>query len=153
MNVFRVGLQHVDEVANLFDQYRQFYKKSAEPEGCRRFIAERLANDESVIFAAKLADGLMAGFTQLYHSFCSVEMADLIYLYDLFVVPEARRQGVAKALMDAAQQHAIRRGASRLQLETATDNRAAQALYEGLGWSRDKAFYTYHLELDPTQVL
>lgn len=149
MNVIRAGLKHVDEVAKLFDQYRQFYKKSADPEGCRQFIGERLANDESVIFAAKLADGSIAGFTQLYHSFCSVEMAELIYLYDLFVVPEARRQGVAKALMDAAQQHALRRGAGRLQLETATDNRAAQALYERLGWRRDEAFYTYHLELNP----
>lgn len=150
MNVFRVGLQQVDEVATLFDQYRQFYEKSADPKGCRRFIGERLANDESVIFAATLPDGPMAGFTQLYHSFCSVEMAELVYLYDLFVVPEARRQGVATALMDAAQQHAIRRGAGRLQLETAADNRAAQALYERLGWKRDDVFYTYHLELNPS---
>ncbi|MDZ7767892.1 MAG: hypothetical protein U5K38_01855 [Woeseiaceae bacterium] len=96
MKVFRAGLQHVDEVANLFDQYRQFYKKPADPKGCRRFIGERLANDESVIFAAKPADGSMAGFTQLYHSFCSVEMAELIYLYDLFVVPEARLQASRK---------------------------------------------------------
>lgn len=149
MNVFRVGLQHVDEVANLFDLYRQFYKKSADPKGCWQFIRERMANDESVIFAAKLEDGPMAGFTQLYHSFCSVEMAELVYLYDLFVVLEARRQGVAKALMDAAQNYAIRRGASRLQLETAADNQAAQALYESLGWKRDEVFYTYHLELYP----
>lgn len=116
MNIFRVGLHHVDEVANLFDQYRQFYEKSADPEGCRRFIGERLANNESVIFAANLA-------------------------------PEARRQGVAKALMDAARQHAIQRRAGRLQLETAVDNLAAQTLYESLGWKRDEAFDTYHLEL------
>jgi len=150
MNVFRAGLEHVNEVANLFDLYRQFYKKSADPEGCRRFIGERLANEESVIFAAKIEDGSIAGFTQLYHSFCSVEMAELIYLYDLFVVPEARQQGVAKALMDAAEKHAIRRGASRLQLDTAIDNRTAQALYERLGWRRDDEFYTYHMELNPT---
>lgn len=94
----------------------------------------------------------MAGFTQVYHSFCSVEMAELVYLYDLFVLPEARRRGVAKALMNAAQSHAIRRGANRLQLDTAVDNRAAQALYESLGWRRDEAFYTYHLELNPSQI-
>jgi ribosomal protein S18 acetylase RimI-like enzyme len=150
MNIFRVGLDHVDEVSNLFDQYRQFYEKSADPEGCRRFIGERLANNESVIFAANLADGPMVGFTQLYHSFCSVEMTELVYLYDLFVAPEARRRGVAKALMDAARKHAIHRRAGRLQLETAVDNLAAQALYESLGWKRDEAFHTYHLELRPS---
>lgn len=149
MNVFRADTRHVDEVSRLFDLYRQFYEKSPNPEGCRRFIEARLENDESVIFAAASADGSMLGFTQLYHSFCSVEMYELIYLYDLFVLPEARGRGVARALMEAARKHGVDRGAGRLQLETATDNHTAQRLYEGLGWKRDEMFYTYQLELAP----
>ena len=100
-----------------------------------------------MIFAAQTDDGDIVGFTQLYRSFCSVEMKELIYLYDLFVAPRARRQGVARALMDAARQYAHDRGAGRLQLETAISNRPGQALYEDLGWERDQEFYTYHLAL------
>ncbi|NIQ93115.1 MAG: GNAT family N-acetyltransferase, partial [Desulfuromonadales bacterium] len=57
------------------------------------------------------------------------------------------RRGVARALMDAARQHALDRGAGRLQLETAVDNEPAQTLYESLGWKRDDVFYTYQLDL------
>lgn len=147
MDVFRADSSSLEELAVLFDQYRQFYKKPADLAGCRKFLAERLENGESVVFAARTDGGPITGFTQLYCSFCSVEMGELIYLYDLFVAPEARRQGVARALMDAARQYGLDRGADRLQLETAVDNSRAQSLYESLGWKRDNEFYTYLLEL------
>lgn len=147
MNVFRADSRHLDQLAALFDQYRQFYEQPADLDACRQFIGDRLAKNESVVFAAHPGDGPIIGFTQLYHSFCSVDMVELIYLYDLYVVPDARRQGVARALMDAARQYAVNRGAGRLQLETAVDNKPAQALYESLEWKRDERFYTYHLEL------
>jgi ribosomal protein S18 acetylase RimI-like enzyme len=49
--------------------------------------------------------------------------------------------------MEAARQYAAAREAGRLTLETAISNRIAQALYEDLGYARDKEFYTYHLDL------
>lgn len=146
MRVFRADLSYLDELAVLFDQYRQFYEKPADLDGCRRFLGERLENGESVVFAARTGSEQTVGFTQLYCSFCSVEMAELIYLYDLFVAPEFRRQGVARALMEAARQYGVARGADRLQLETAVDNTPAQSLYERLGWEKDDVFYTYHLQ-------
>ena len=147
MNIFRANEHHLGELAELFDQYRQFYEQAPDLEGCRQFMAERIRNDESVIFAAQTGDGEIVGFTQLYRSFCSVEMQELIYLYDLFVAPQARRKGVARALMEAARRYAASRGAGRLMLETAISNRSAQALYEDLGWERDDEFYTYNLAL------
>ena len=147
MNILRANTGHLEALAGLFDQYRCFYEQASDPEACGKFIADRLRNEESVIFAAQTEDGDIVGFTQLYRSFCSVEMKELIYLYDLFVAPHARRQGVARALMDAARRYSQDRGAGRLQLETAISNRPGQALYEDLGWERDQEFYTYHLAL------
>ena len=147
MNIFRANISHLEPLADLFNQYRQFYEQEPDFGACREFLAERMRNDESIVFAAQLDSGEIAGFTQLYRSFCSVEMRELIYLYDLFVAPQARRQGLARALMDAARQYALSRGADRLQLETAITNRPGQALYEDLGWERDREFYTYHLAL------
>jgi ribosomal protein S18 acetylase RimI-like enzyme len=141
-------MEHVDELAGLFNQYRIFYEKEPDPAGCRRFLLDRLSNGESVIFAARTDGGPLLGFTQLYRSFCSVELRPLIYLYDLFVEPSARRRGVARALMEAARQYGLEHGADRLQLETAIDNLTAQSLYEARGWGRDTGFYIYHLPLD-----
>lgn len=147
MDIFRVNIEHLDELASLFDQYRQFYQQPPDLEACRAFMAERINNDESVIFAAQSDEGSIVGFTQLYRSFCSVELQEIFYLYDLFVDPSARRTGAARALMEAARQYAAAREAGRLTLETAISNRIAQALYEDLGYARDKEFYTYHLDL------
>jgi ribosomal protein S18 acetylase RimI-like enzyme len=147
MDIFRVNIEHLDELASLFDQYRQFYQQPPDLEACRAFMAERINNDESVIFAAQSDEGSIVGFTQLYRSFCSVELQEIFYLYDLFVDPSARRTGTARALMETARQYAAAREAGRLTLETAISNRIAQALYEDIGYARDKEFYTYHLDL------
>jgi hypothetical protein len=40
-------------------------------------------------------------------------------------------------------------GADALTLHTARTNRAAQRLYESLGWKRDEEFCEYSLRLDP----
>jgi ribosomal protein S18 acetylase RimI-like enzyme len=49
--------------------------------------------------------------------------------------------------MEAAAEEARQRGAASLLLSTARTNRAAQHLYESLGWVRDEEFYEYNLRL------
>jgi len=54
-------------------------------------------------------------------------------IWKLMVAPEARRQGIARALMVAAERLAAERGRTLLNLDTATEGGAAE-LYESLGW-------------------
>lgn len=147
MKIIRANAENLDELAGLFNQYRQFYEQPPNLEACRAFMAERIKNGESVIFAAQSDEGTLIGFTQLYRSFCSVQLKEIFYLYDLFVDPTARRAGTARALMEAARHYASAHNADRLTLETAIGNRTAQALYEDLGYQKDEEFYTYHLDL------
>lgn len=65
----------------------------------------------------------------------------------LFVVPEARRRGVATVLLEEARGLAVRTRAKGLKFATATDNLAAQRLYESSGWQRDNAFHHYSLSV------
>ena len=147
MKIIRANLNHLDVLSHLFDQYRQFYDQEADFTGCRSYIRQRLANDESIIFMAQTDEGETIGFTQLYGSFCSVDMRKILYLYDLYVVPTARRSGVGTGLMTVAKEYAETYGASRVTLQTAHDNAPAQALYESLGYVRETHFYTYNLHL------
>ncbi len=151
LTVRRAGAEDLDALAGLFDAYRQFYRQPADVAGARAFLAERIARGESVLFLAELGGaelgGKAAGFTQLYPSFTSAGMARIYILNDLFVAPEARGQGVAKALLRRAAEFGRGEGAVRLVLSTATDNFTAQALYEREGWQRDDGFLTYRLGL------
>jgi ribosomal protein S18 acetylase RimI-like enzyme len=134
-------------LAQLFDQYRQFYRQPPDAALAQRFICARLAHLDSVILVAAADAEPLLGFTQLYPTLCSVSAAPIFVLYDLFVAASARRRGAARALMAAARVHAEGAGAVRLELATARTNLQAQALYESLGWVRDQEFYRYNLEV------
>ena len=109
----RVSAEQVDLVAPLFDAYRQFYGQPPDLDGARRFLAQRLGQGESVIFAVVQA-GRPLGFTQLYPSFSSVSMRPIWVLNDLYVAEGARRRGVGARLLGAARDHALSTGAVRL---------------------------------------
>jgi GNAT superfamily N-acetyltransferase len=144
--VRRAHAGDLDALVPLFDAYRQFYKQPADLGLARAFLAERLAQDDSVIFIADL-DGVTAGFTQLYPTFSSTLAARSYILNDLFVAPHARCHGVGAVLLGAAVAHGRATGAATLRLQTATDNVNAQSLYEAHGWVRDTQFHTYNCKL------
>ena len=77
MNIERATLDALDEVARLFDLYRQFYEQPADLDKARTYISERLENDESTIYLATDDAGAGLGFTQLYVSFYSVAVAPI----------------------------------------------------------------------------
>ena len=136
----------LDQLADLFDQYRQFYECQPDLSAAKNWIAENFERGRSTIFAAD--DGYqLIGFTQLYPALCSVDLVDYFVLYDLFVAPSARRQGIARALMNTASEWAKAQGAARLDLETAQDNHPGQALYRDLGYELDEIFLKFSLNL------
>jgi ribosomal protein S18 acetylase RimI-like enzyme len=73
-----------------------------------------------------------------------VEAAPIYTLYDLFVSPQARRSGAARALLRAAHAHSKQMGRVRMDLTTARTNASAQALYESEDWVQDAVFLTYN---------
>jgi len=136
----------LDQLADLFDQYRQFYECPPDLGAAKNWLAENLERGRSTLFAADNGSQLL-GFTQLYPALCSVDLVDYFVLYDLYVVEAARRQGIARALMNAASEWAKSQGAARLDLETARDNAPGQALYRDLGYELDEVFLKFSLDL------
>ncbi|HLY76504.1 MAG TPA: GNAT family N-acetyltransferase [Thermoplasmata archaeon] len=143
VRIVRATPQDVDRLVPLFGAYREFYRRPADPAGSRSFLRERLTRGESVIFVADDA-GTTLGFAQLYPTFASLSMKRWWVLYDLFVIPAARRKGVASLLLTEARKLAQDSGAAGLSLETARDN-PARFLYEARGWTQDDVFLHYEL--------
>lgn len=148
LRVTRADKQDLGELSGLFDLYRQFYQQAADPKLARRYMGDNLRRERSVVFIARDSQGTPLGFVQLYPGLCSVAAAPFWTLYDLFVDEAGRRRGVGRALMLAAEAHARKTKACRIDLETATDNYIGQALYEDLGYEREMSFYKYSLELN-----
>lgn len=60
------------------------------------------------------------------------------WVYYLAVAPDARRKGLGRCLMEAAEEWLRDRGAPKIQLMVRDDNEAAIGFYEALGLERQK---------------
>ncbi|MGI9612058.1 MAG: GNAT family N-acetyltransferase [Acidimicrobiales bacterium] len=148
IEIRRAGITDLEEVARLFDLYRQFYECEADLALARKFIGARMSGSESTIFVAS-TDGGLVGFVQLYPSFCSVEAVKISILYDLYVDAAVRGRGVGERLMREAANFAKADGSARVDLETAKSNVVGQRLYEKLGYERTlEDFHAYSLQLN-----
>lgn len=107
---------------------------------CATFKADRIsraqwrrhiASDTACVLVAG-PPGRIAGAAVVFHRRNSRRAR----LYSLAVAEASRGQGLAKALLKAAEMEALRRGCTALDLEVRTDNRAAVALYEQQGYRR-----------------
>lgn len=150
MEIVHAYARHLSLLVSVFDDYRRFYGQPSDPTSARQFLADRLERRDSVIFFASQGSGsrqVALGFTQLYPSWSSVWMRRIWILNDMFVTPHARRQGIAKRLMERAVQLAVETRARGLALATAHDNTPAKTLYEAVGFRPDEQFQYYFLEV------
>lgn len=146
MQIILGQVEHLSQLAELMDAYRQFYGQPANRPAAEQFLFERIINHESVIYVAQdTVSGQLTGFLQLYPSFSSVSLTPIWILNDLYVPPAYRRQGVARALIQAAIALVQERGDKGLSLQAMPDNLSAQALYESIGFQRDTHTYYYDL--------
>ena len=133
-----------EKIGEVFDLYRQFYKKDPDKIISIEYIKQRLKNKESTIFFVE-EDNVCIGIVQLYVTFDSLELSKKIILYDLFVRSEYRKKGIGAMLMDASKDFAKNNDITSIELSTAISNGTAQKLYESLGYERDNEFYNYYL--------
>jgi ribosomal protein S18 acetylase RimI-like enzyme len=146
LKIHRGDAGHVDVLAPLFDAYRVFYEQRSDIGAARRFVSSQLAAGTSVFYLARTGERA-AGFVRLYPVWSSIAVRPAWILEDLYVDPELRGRGIARALMRASQEHAVASGAGEMSLETAIGNLPAQSLYESMGYERERAFYKYKIAL------
>jgi len=138
----------LEELGRLFNLYRIFYEEEDDLEKASRYISERFNREDSEILVAQEGNTELAGFVQLYPSFCSVSAVPILILYDLYVDHSHRGKGIGRLLMNAARDFAKDNGFRRLELSTAKDNHIGQSLYESLGYELDEEFLHYSLDVD-----
>ncbi|MCI0449817.1 MAG: GNAT family N-acetyltransferase [Chlorobi bacterium] len=137
MKIIRATLKEIEIVSKLFDQYRVFYKMNSDLSGARKFLSERIANNESIIYLALDNGGNGMGFVQLYPSFTSVGMKSLLILNDLYVNPNYRKLGIGEELIDKCKELARLTNSAGLVLETQNENTVAQNLYYKTNFVKD----------------
>jgi ribosomal protein S18 acetylase RimI-like enzyme len=131
------GLDEPEIVGALMIGFRDHLGAKRPSDNAMLAGVERLMEDlgTEYLLAAPDDDAPPAGVAQLRFRFSVWAAAPDCWLEDLYVRPEARRRGVASALMEACLERARERGCRRVELDTNESNDAALALYERFGFS------------------
>jgi GNAT superfamily N-acetyltransferase len=139
-------LEEVEELLPLMRAYCEFYKASPPDQGLLE-LARTLISDpeEGAMFIARDGEDAV-GFATLDWKWSSLKAAKIGYLEDLYVVPEARGNGIADALIEACVERCRERGVPAMEWQTAPDNHRAQAVYERTGAVAD-TYLEYDLKL------
>src|SRR5215470_6044060 len=120
-----------------FDAQRFLKPRPQLEEGYAHFLASQLKDEDVAVFVAE-RDGAIVGYVYAGMEPRSwKELRDAAgFIHDVVVDPTARGAGIGTLLIEAAAVWLIERGAPRVMLWTAEKNRAAQRLFEQLGFRR-----------------
>jgi GNAT superfamily N-acetyltransferase len=129
----------VESLAPLFRAYREFFAGAAGLDESHRFLADRLARGESVVFAGKESSETL-GFIQLYPLWSSWYCKRIWFLSDLYVTEPARKRGLGRRLVERAIAHAVETGASSVMVELPHREPHLAEFYARLGFHRDEVF-------------
>jgi [ribosomal protein S18]-alanine N-acetyltransferase len=92
------------------------------------FLYEIQQNRVARCWVARVEDGRVAGYL------CLWEVADELHITNVAVSPNARRRGVARALLQSVLDDGRGRGFKVVVLEVRPSNRHALSLYESFGF-------------------
>jgi ribosomal protein S18 acetylase RimI-like enzyme len=129
----KVEIKDIDQLAELFDQYRIFYHKDSDISAAKKFLTERIENKDSEIFVAE-SEGELVGFVQLYPLFSSTRMKRYWLLNDLYVNGNHRGKGFSKKLIEDSKELAKFTDAAGILLETGKSNDIGNQLYPSCGF-------------------
>jgi ribosomal protein S18 acetylase RimI-like enzyme len=97
------------------------------------FAKEYAFDPQSDIWIAELPDGSYAGHLWLHDSVNRFNGVEEMWIWDISVEPECRRQGIGEMLMEFAKRRAAEKKCSELWLLVAESNDAARNLYSKCG--------------------
>lgn len=140
----------------LFDQYRQHYGMPRDDaERTLVWLTEMVESRMLTVLTASVDPSarVPVGLATAHAVPASLGRGRFWQVRDLYVRPDARRRGVAAALVATVRDAASAAGASRLSLVTEHDNHAALDLYRRLGFVTVEGLTTLSLDLTAPRTL
>jgi GNAT superfamily N-acetyltransferase len=117
---------------------------TGDPEVLRRTLFEQRAGEALIVEL----DGQAIGYAILFTTFSSFECRSGIWIEDIFVRPDKRRDGIGRAVMEHIAALALERGHVRLEWTALDWNEPALRFYEKLGATQLGDWITHRLDVD-----
>jgi GNAT superfamily N-acetyltransferase len=139
-----------DEVDSLPPMYEWLFAPPGhrpprwDPERAIEKLSGAILEPDSVVLVADHG-GELVGVCAAYLDLDSVRFGPRCWVEDLAVHPDRRSEGIGSRLLAAAREWAAERGATHLELDSATARTDAQRFYEREGALRQGVIYSWEL--------
>lgn len=139
--------EHIEEALPLFAGYQVFYEAEPDDDRNRAFFSRFLEPSEEGLLLGAWEGGRLIGFATIYWTHSSSRAKDVALMNDLFVVEDARSEGVGYALIEACVDAARAKGSAHLEWLTARDNHRAMRLYDRFPGAERSDWVAYEIYL------
>jgi GNAT superfamily N-acetyltransferase len=116
-------------------------------DACARLVADAFADPPRYELWVGERDGAIVAYAVTFTTYSTFRARPTLFLEDLFVHPQARRAGVARAILARLRQEAAARGCGRFEWMVLDWNQDAQALYAGIGAEEQPAWRLWRVTL------
>lgn len=140
LNIRPICIDDAPALAALLHAVGQFARINAQPleetvQTVRRQLALCLADDSHSLYVAEDGSGALSGYVAIHWLPYLIHTGPEGYVSELFILPDARGQGVGSALLETAVQEGRRRGCSRMALLNMRERESYQrGFYKKQGW-------------------
>lgn len=134
---FQIRQAVADDVADIFNLIQalaEYEKLSHQVTGTAEELQKHLFGEQ--VYAEAILtelDSKIVGFALFITNYSTFLTKPGLYLEDLFVLPEYRRQGIGKAMLAYLGKLAVERNAGRLEWSVLDWNESAIAFYQSMG--------------------
>ena len=147
LKVVQLAETDIDLMHSLLDMFGDAFNEqevycAARPTNA--YLAELLSSSTFIALAALVGEKVAGGIAA-YELRKFEQARSEVYIYDLAVSKEYRRQGVATALIEALKEIALQRGAYVVFVQADLGDEPAVALYSKLGKRED----VLHFDIEP----
>lgn len=136
----------IERLAEIFDLYRVHYGEPADAPQVASWLEGNIGSGRVEAFVAEANDRVV-GFAITMAVPASLRLGHFWQIRDLFVLPNHRRLGIGRRLLDSIRAAGIATGALRIVLQTEADNAPALRLYAESGYSAVEGYCSLTLPL------
>ena len=149
MNIRKATGQDGPVLLHLIHALAEYEKLDPPDAGAQKRLVAELSN-KNPRFEAYIADEgeVPVGYAIIFETYSSFAALPVLYLEDLFVLPEFRKKKAGLALFRSVVSEAQRRGCARLEWVVLSWNEPAIQFYRKLGAVRLSDWHTYRLTGD-----
>lgn len=149
LDIRKLGPEDLDRAQQMLQLFQEAFEKEDAAPPSHKYLQSLLARQDFHAIVALHDQKVVGGLTAYELEMLPREAREL-FIYDIAVAQSHRRQGIGRALIEAARELCVQSGLSAMYVAACADEAHAVRFYEATGLEReDVAWFTHEFKPSP----